>query len=145
MVSGVKCIRLLAYLYYRSSFAYAKQHNMAALDILAIRFYPLFFFSCIYILFNSQQGIALYTDSHLFLIIATLVVLGFLNMVIPNFCSQSSVQNIGVEKFSFITTSIPVLTFFLQGIFLSTWSLSMLLACCLTSLVLNLEAWFKSQ
>jgi len=136
---------ILAYIYYRSSLAYANRHRIAALDILAIRFYPLFIFSCLYILLEIKQGIPLYTYSYLLPVLIFLLILGFLNMILPNFLSQNSVQHIGVERFSFITTWIPVLTFLLQGIFLHTWSLSLLAACLLTSLVLNLEAWLKRK
>ena len=136
---------ILMYIYYRLSLAYAIKYKMKALDILAIRFYPLLLFSLIYILFEAQQHLPLYTGSNLQEIIIVLIILGFLNMVIPNFFSHSSILNIGAEKFSFITTSTPLLTFLLEGVFLTTWSWTLLLACSLSSLVLNIKIFIKGS
>ena len=129
---------IFTYAYYRASLAYTARHKMAALDILAIRFYPLILFSSVYAFFYMQQSTALYINSNPLTIVATLIALGFLNMIMPNICSQSSVQNIGAENFSFVVTLTPLLTFLLQGFFLSTWSWKLLLACLLTSAILNI-------
>lgn len=131
---------MLAYVYYRTSYSYAHKHSMIAVDILAVRFYPIFLFSLFYVMIDTSQHITLYQGGDFLYVALLLLALGFLNMILPNFCSQSSVQNIGAEKFSFISTWIPVLTFLLQGMFLGTWSMSLLIACFLTSLVLNMKS-----
>ncbi|MBK2124222.1 hypothetical protein [Fangia hongkongensis] len=134
---------IMAYLYYYGSLAYAKRHDMTALDILTIRFYPICLFSLIYIVIDVHRKVALYTNSTIQQVVMVLLLLGLINMVLPNFCSQNSVQNIGAEQFSFITTFIPPFTFLIQGVFLGTWSISLLVACILTSIILNIDVCVK--
>lgn len=134
-----------SYLYLRTSTSYAQSHQLTSVDILAIRFYLLFIFS-LFMLVYSTESLHSANQTYTFSIIFfTLVILGFLNFIIPNYFSQSSVQNIGAEKFSFITSLTPVLTYVLEGILLQKWSVSLLFSSELVSVVLFISTIYDRE
>ena len=82
-------------------------------------------YNCIDLLYYEFHTI--YTESislkSLLIALAIILLLGIINMVIPNFFSQSSSLRLGAEKFSIFTSLTPVITFLLQGIFYADFAL----------------------
>ncbi|MEM9243091.1 MAG: hypothetical protein AAGA27_03400 [Pseudomonadota bacterium] len=128
-----------AYFYSIISLHYAVKHNMKALDVLSIRFYFILLLTIIIILIYRHEHILLIYQHGLITIIVTLILLGIINMILPNILSQNAVYNINPQRFAFIVSFVPVTVYFLRGMFLRQWSISMLIACLLASIILNFE------
>ena len=125
---------IAAFAYWKLSYQFANKTKIQANDILAIRFYPLIIISFMYLLTTHSFTVGYLYSWKLWFI---LVLFGLLNLVIPNYFSQSSVHHLGAVKFSQIVSIAPITTFMFQGIFLHNWSEKMLIACIIVFLVLN--------
>jgi len=130
---------LCGYVYMKLSGTYAKKNSLSATQLLATRFYILFFISVIYIFFFKRTGFHVSLDSNLFLTTGSLILLIIFNLA-PNYCAQRGVVLIGVDKFSQAITATPVLTFILQGFYENKWNIGALILCAMVSLLLNLIA-----
>ena len=129
-----------AYLYYSWSYLYGKEHNMSTLDLLSIRFYLLLIVLIIYSSsFDNIYNLRLENYNQLLI----LIILAISNMILPIFLSQKSLDILGVEKFTFILSFLPVLTFIVQYFFTGLWDWFVLLSCIISSLVLNYDVFKK--
>lgn len=127
------------FLYYKYSTKFASKHALTSLDILAVRFYLLIIVSLAFTLYYEFysvefKNIVFENPISTLLII---ILLAIINMIIPNYFSQSSAIHLGYETFSTLVSFTPVITFLLQGIFYADWNLFIFLACAFASVILN--------
>jgi len=133
---------ICGYLYMQLSGEYAIQANLSASQVLALRFYILFFASLI-VVFFSKGVYHIHAPVHVLQTIAAFMLLIVFNLV-PNFCAQKSIILIGANRFSQIIAWTPVFTFLVQGVFEGVWNGSIFLLCLSVSLLLALLAALKN-
>ncbi len=126
---------LAGFIYYRTSYTFSEETEASVLAVLSVRFYLFFIAIALYLFYTGETA-------HLTVSLkesGILILLGLMNMVIPVFLSQKSLQMIGVNQFTFLTTLIPTVTFFLDVIFGQVWQSSILVACLCTTITLNFD------
>lgn len=127
------------YAYYRSSYQFSQKTHMSAIAILSIRFYLVPVFAILFIIATGDLPQLRISFSEM------TVILGFalINMILPAFLSQTSLQAIGVSQFTFLNTLIPALTLALDATFKHVLHVEMLVACLCATLALNIDQLAK--
>ena len=129
-----------AYIYSYSSYQFSQKSTMPALSVLSVRFYLLLVGTFIMVAYSPAGLSNLAVNWHAILI---LTVLAISHMVIPNFLSQSSLQILGANTFTFLATALPVTTFLISALVKKQWNSEMFFACLFVTVVLNQSGIIK--
>lgn len=129
-----------AYVYSYSSYQFSQKSTMPAQSVLSVRFYLLLVGTFIMVI-CSPKGLSGFAVNWHGILILTLLAIS--NMVIPNFLSQSSLQILGVNAFTFLATALPVTTFFISALVKKEWNGGMFFTCLFVMIVLNQDGIVK--
>jgi hypothetical protein len=127
---------IAGYFYMKLSETYARSNKLEASQVLAVRFYFMFFMSLLYITLSKHALVHINFNGSVFWLIGSLILLIIFNLV-PNYCAQKSLVLVGTNKFSQIISLTPAVTFILQGIYEKQWNTYVLILCVVISLLLN--------
>lgn len=106
------------FVYFKQSQAIAKVINLAASQILAVRFYLTI---TVLLIILPKHSIASYLTGIEFL---KLFLLAFFTLIIPLYCQQKALEKISAEQNAIIVSLTPILTSILQAIFFKKISIS---------------------
>lgn len=131
---------LFSFLYFAVSADFAKRHHLTPIQVLSIRFYLLFIFSILMLIYFNHP----HTYTFNFTDVLILVCLAIFNQILPNFFSQSGLQHLGKTHFSFFITLTPFLAFVIYEIVYQEWALDMCILTFIATLTLNYD-WFAEK
>ncbi|CAA0110480.1 Uncharacterised protein [BD1-7 clade bacterium] len=129
---------VLAYSYSKLSIQLARRNALSGMEVLSIRYYCLLLLSLAgsIAFFEFEPNHRAVINENLLI---TICILGVFNTIIPNFCSQNAVINIGAERFSFISSFAPALTFALGGLHTGQWDVGIMISVFIAAIILNLD------
>lgn len=118
-----------AYFYAITSNRLQQKGNLSSTQILAVRFWPLFFI---------LSGIVVH--KHLFYLnskdFVTIIFMAFATLIAPVYFCQQSIRKIGVSKTSMIFSIIPLCVFILYAISRHTFNLANFIICLAATVAL---------
>ncbi len=99
-----------SFIYFKNSQKLAKNANLSATQVLAVRFYLSII--VLFIILPKQHAVDYLTFSNL----CNLVLLAFLSLIIPLYFSQKALEKITSEQHAIINSLCPIVTCILQAI-----------------------------
>ncbi|GAB4226262.1 MAG: hypothetical protein Kow0076_8350 [Francisella sp.] len=132
-----------SYFYSIISNEFIKKAELKVSAFLSLRFYIIIFIALVGLVHYSGLN-----SLHYFHIssLCVLSILGLANIVIPVYFSQKSLFLLGVKKFSYTVTFLPIITYFIESIVKNDFPVYFFLACLLTTVALNYDVvknWIK--